>query len=386
MGNTFIMDFQSKGGLKMPWNIKDTQSMRLEFIEELMSGKFKITTLCQKYGIARKTAYKWIRRYKHEGVEGLIDRSKAPNSRPNITEDEKINLILQIREKYPAWGGRKLRQVLINQGHQDVPSESTFNRILNRQGKIDLRESEKRQRFIRFEKSAPNELWQMDFKGYFRINGNRCHPLTVLDDHSRFCLVLRAYESESTENVKFALEEAFREYGLPDRMTMDNGSPWKGHTLSRLTIWLMRQGIIVSHSRPYHPQTQGKDERFHRSLKEEILKFRTFRTFEEAQICFDEWKYVYNHIRPHDGINLLCPANRYQKSKRPYKEKLEKIEYVSTDIVRKVSACGCIEWKGCKYFVGEHFFGEYVAIRPTYEENVYGIYFINSQVGKIRKI
>lgn len=369
----------------MPWNIKDTMSIRFDFIEKAVSGKFKMVTLCQEYGISRKTGYKWLERYKNEGVNGVLDQSKKPHSRPNLTEDKDIQLILQIRKEYPAWGGRKLRRVLIEKGYKDIPSESTFNRILKRQDKIDPRESQKRQHFIRFEREQPNDLWQMDFKGHFKMTNTRCHPLTVLDDHSRFSIVLKACENENTKSVKDALENAFREYGLPNAMTMDNGSPWRGGNLSQLTIWLMRLGIVVSHSTPYHPQTQGKLERFHRSLKEELLKYRHFQCVEEAQIYFDEWRHTYNNVRPHDGIDLLCPAKRYHRSHRVYPEKLEKIEYGTTDIVRKVGSSGCIDWEGRKYYVGEHFYGEYVAIRPSYEENVYGIYFINSQVGRIKK-
>lgn len=158
-----------------------------------------------------------------------------------------IDLILELHKQYSAWGGRKLRQVLINQRHQNLPCEKTF-------------------------------------KG-------KCHPLTILDDHSRFSICLKACLSESEVNVREALEECFRQYGLPDAMTMDNSPPWKGShpfRLSRLTVWLMRLGIKVSHSRPYHPQTQGKDERFHRTLKEEVLRFYQFKDLSDIQRRFDE--------------------------------------------------------------------------------------------------
>lgn len=387
MGKTLVWYFQSKQRrLKMPWNIKETSLMRLEFVEQALSKKFHMKTLCKKYGISLKTGYKWLKRYKNEGIEGLSDRSKMPRSRPNITSDEQVNLILQKQEQYPVWKARKLRQVLINEGYENIPSEATFNRILKKQGEMGSQDTQKRERFIRFEKEKPNELWQMDFKGYFRIGSDKCHPLTVLDDHSRFSITLQACKSENTEDVKQSLENAFREFGLPDAMTMDNGSPWKGgSTLSKLTIWLMKLGIVVSHSRPGHPQTQGKLERFHRSFKEEVLKYNRFTSLQEAQVYFNDWKHIYNYIRPHDGINLLCPAKRYYRSNRIYKEKLERIEYNPQDIVRKVSIRGCIEWNGCKYFVGEYFHGEYVAIRQTYEEDLYGIYFMNSQIGRIKK-
>ncbi len=370
----------------MPWQTKDTISMRDEFINKAMSSEFTISKLCSEYKISRKTGYKWIERFKEDGVDGLLNHSRRPQSSVNRTSCEIIDIILNTRNRFPAWGARKLRQYLINKGHDNLPSEITFNRVLKKHGKIDPIESEKRQHFIRFEKENPNELWQMDFKGHFKMGSKRCHPLTVLDDHSRFSIVLKACEGETFLEVHNGLENAFREYGLPDGMTMDNGSPWKGSppwTLSRLTVWLMRLGIKVSHSSVRHPQTQGKDERFHRSLKEEVLRYHQFINLRETQKILDEWRKIYNFERPHEGIGLLCPIQRYKSSLRPYPEKLPEIEYKPDDIVRKVQACGCINFHDIRYFVGEHLKGEHVAIRPTSVEGVYEIYFVNTRVARI---
>jgi len=370
----------------MPWQTKDTISMRDEFIDKALSGNYTISYLCSEFKISRKTGYKWIERFKNYGVDGLINHSNRPQVSINRTAGDIIEIILSTRDKFPAWGARKLRQYLINKGYDQVPSEITFNRVLKKHGRIDPAESEKRQPFIRFEKDKPNELWQMDFKGYFKMGSKRCHPLTVLDDHSRFSIVLKACESETFIAVRNGLENAFREYGLPEAMTMDNGSPWKGSppwTLSKLTVWLMRLGIKVNHSSVRHPQTQGKDERFHRSLKEEVLRFHQFRNLEGTQSILDDWRRIYNFERPHEGIGLLCPYQRYKHSSRPYPEKLPTIEYNAEDIVRKVQACGCINYRDIRYFVGEHLTGEHVAIRLTSEEGVYGIYFVNTKVARI---
>ncbi len=231
---------------------KNKMNLRNEFIQKALNKKSSISQLCIEYGISRKSAYKWLNRFKDEGIGGLEDRSKRP-TRVEITSCTSVELILEARNKFPAWGGRKLRYYLLNQGHEEVPSEATFNRTLKRHALITKEASSKRQAYIRFEREKPNELWQMDFKGHFQLEEGRCHPLTVLDDHSRFAICLKAYESEKEASVKTALTEAFREHGLPEVMTMDNGSPWKGSypwRFSRLTIWLMRLGIKVSHSRP----------------------------------------------------------------------------------------------------------------------------------------
>ncbi len=369
----------------MAWENRDTMSMKEEFVIKALSQSYEISQLCEDFKISRKTGYKWIKRYQEEGLLGLLDRSRRPITSPNQTSDEIVYLILSMRDKYPAWGGKKLRQVLINQGFDTLPCEKTFNRILLKQGKIDPQESAKRTPFIRFERSSPNELWQMDFKGHFKLLEGRCHPLTILDDHSRFSICLKACLSEDLCSVKRALEESFINYGLPDAMTMDNGSPWKGKTpfrLSKLTVWLMRLGIYVSHSSVRHPQTQGKDERFHRSLKAEVLKFYQFKGLLDAQKHFDEWREIYNHIRPHEGINMACPISRYKPSPKPFPEKLEPIEYLPDDETRKVGPCGTINFKGKAYFVGEHLTKEYVALREK-EEGIYDIYFSTTKIQRI---
>lgn len=368
----------------MPWIERNKMILKKEVIEKIKQKKQSVSSLCLEYQISRKTVYKWLKRYDCEGIFGLEDRSRKP-SRVKITGSNEIELILKVRNKFPAWGARKLRHYLINNGHT-VSSEATFNRILQKQGLISKEASEKRQPFIRFERDQPNELWQMDFKGHFQIKEGRCHPLTVLDDHSRFAICLKAYYDEKETSVREALIESFRCYGLPEAMTMDNGSPWKGSypwRFSRLTIWLMRLGIKVSHSRPGHPQTQGKDERFHRSLKEEVLQYYQFKDLRDTQERFDEWRNLYNYERPHEGILMECPIKRYKPSPRKYPEKLPEIIYEQDDHLRKVQRNGVIEFKGISYFVGEHLYGEYVGLRPSSLDGVFDVYFSKTRLLKI---
>jgi transposase InsO family protein len=367
----------------MPWNNRGVMTLREEFIAKVKSKKYKISQLCQEYNISRPTAYKWINRYTNEGNIGLLDRNTRPFHMPSKIDLQTVELILSLRDKYPAWGAKKLRQILINQGQKNLPCLSSFNRILSCEDRISAIESEKRQKFIRFEKENPNELWQMDFKGYFRTSEGQCHPLTLLDDCSRYSLCLKACASESEGAVRSALEEVFSCYGLPEAMTMDNGSPWKGYPnqrLSTITVWLMRLGIKIGHSRPNHPQTQGKDERFHRTFKEEVLKYHNFKDLLDAQDHFNEWRQIYNNIRPHEAIGMLCPVQKYRLSEKKYSKTLPKIEYLDKDKVLKVAKNGEICFKGKRYYVGSHLKGEYVALREKSEDK-WDIYYVNSRLG-----
>lgn len=266
-----------------------------------------------------------------------------------------------------------------------MPSEKTIDRILKRNGLITEEESQKHRGWIRFVHENPNDLWQMDFKGHFPTQEARCYPLTILDDHSRFCMTIKSCKDQSTNTVRSHLIEIFREYGLPKRMTMDNGSPWgysgkQEHTT--LTAWLIQLGIYVSHSRPGHPQTQGKLERFHRTLKIELLSRYKFVDLIEAQEGFDWWRDVYNTERPHAAIDNERPMDRYKVSERIYPEKMPSIEYDKSFIVRKVQHGGFIHLNGSMYRVGDAFRGQPIGIKDG-DEGLLDIYFGHQRINKI---
>ncbi len=369
----------------MPWNERGKMTIKKEFLDKALNKDLSISRLCKEYGISRKTAYKWIKRFNEEGLSGLEEHSRRP-CRVRVTASDWVEKVLNTRNQFPAWGARKLRQYLVNQGYKDIPSESTFNRTLQRHGLIDKIASEKREHYIRFERENPNELWQMDFKGHFQLEEGRCHPLTVLDDHSRYSICLKACESEDVISVRSALTEAFRTYGLPEAMTMDNGSPWKGSypwRFSQLTIWLMRLGIKVSHSTPGHPQTQGKDERFHRSLKDKVLRYYQFKDIRDTQKRFDEWRNLYNNERPHEGIGLKRPIDRFRPSKTKFPEILTEIAYEEGDEIRKVQKNGIIEYRGNPIFIGEHLHGERVAVRSTSKDGIFDVYYSKTRLNKL---
>jgi len=371
----------------MPWKEASRMSLRKGFVEQAKKAGANISVLCRQFGISRKTGYKWLKRERAEGIAGLMDRSHRPHSSPGQTEAVMEEHVLAVREENPVWGGRKIRQVLEDAGYQRVPSASTITAILQRNQRIDAEESHKHTAFKRFEKEQPNELWQMDFKGYFGMGGGGyCHPLTVVDDHSRFLLGLRACPNERAQTVQTQLTDLFRQFGLPERMLMDNGSPWGDDREAPYTIlgaWLLRLGIAISHGRPYHPQTQGKDERFNRTLKEELIQRYTLVDLEECQAAFDDWWYTYNYIRPHDALALRPPASRYHSSSHPFPEFLPPIVYDLADFVRKVDKSGKIYFHNHHFQVGKAFRYQPVALRHTEQDGLFHVFFCQQKVAQI---
>lgn len=361
----------------MPWKETSLVSTREEFIRLALTEGANLSQLCKRFSISRKTAYKWIAVFRSQGPGSLEDRSRKPHSSPYRVSDEVEKLIMDAAEEHQAWGARKLHTLLMRQGHA-MPAVSTVQAVLNRHGRVCLATTARSPAVGRFEHPEPNDLWQMDFKQGIPCRPSDANALTVLDDHSRYNLCLHACDDQTTETVQKALTAAFRTHGLPYRMTMDNGSPWGdpylGHH-TRLTVWLMKLGIRVSHSRPYHPQTQGKDERFHRTLKVELLQLNHYDSLQHAQFSFDQYRQKYNTVRPHEGIGMLTPIERYRPSPRAFPEILPTIEYNSTDQVRKVSPRHCISYKGNTLHIGGAFRGEFVAIRPTDNEHVIAVYF-----------
>lgn len=371
----------------MPWKEVTTMSQRLEFVRLALHEDANMSELCHRFGISRKTGYKWLNKYQQHGKEALMDQSRRPHISPNRTPAEIEELVLQVRDEHPVWGGRKINSLLLRGGHTHIPHASTITGILHRNGRMDADESVKHQAFQRFEKEHPNELWQMDFKGHFAMTeGGRCHPLTVLDDCSRFLLGLRACSNETHETVTEQLTSIFRLYGIPDRMLMDNGSPWGSdgnNPYTRLTVWLIRLGINISHGRPYHPQTQGKDERLHRTLNAELISRRCFSDLWNCQPAFDDWRDMYNHVRPHQALHMCVPGERYEPSSRSFPETLPPILYDTGDIVRKVDVCGRISFRNRKFRVGKAFHQQPVALRPTDTDGIFQVFFCHKPVAQI---
>jgi transposase InsO family protein len=295
--------------------------------------------------------------------------------------------VLGVRSEYPAWGGRKIKRVLEDEKLEGVPAGSTITAILRRHEQIDAQEAQKHKPFQRFERAQPNELWQMDFKGYFALSsGGYCHPLTVLDDHSRFLLGLKACPNETFLTVQTQLSAIFEQFGLPERMLMDNGSPWgddRENPYTILTTWLLRLDIATSHGRPRHPQTQGKNERLNRTLLDEVISRHSMATLQESQSAFDQWWQVYNYIRPHEALQLDTPAIHYQPSPRPFPKILPPITYDPDDLIRKVDEKGQISFHNHSFRVGKAFRHLPVALRPADTDGIFDIFFSKQKVAQI---
>jgi transposase InsO family protein len=360
-------------------------SLREEFVRLASVEGVNMSQLCREFGIGRRTGYRWLGRVQLEGVAGLADRSRRPHTSPRQTAAELEGLVLALRAQHPAWGGRKLARRLRDQGHADVPAPSTVTAILRRHGLLDGPRAGEPRAFTRFEHAAPNDLWQMDFKGHVACGTGRCHPLTVLDDHSRYNVVLRACADERTATVRETLTAAFRAHGLPERIAVDNGAPWgdrEGAPYTPLSVWLLRLGVAVSHSRPYHPQTLGKDERFHQTLKREVLHTPLV-DLADGQRRFDAWRRVYNQERPHEALADAVPATRYRPSERPYPERLPPLEYLSTDIVRRVQAKGFTHLHGRVVRLPKAFRGQPVAFRPLDVDGHYAVVFATVPIAEL---
>jgi transposase InsO family protein len=367
----------------MPWKEKTTMSQRQEFVELALKEDANIRALCREFGITPRTGYKWVRRYQEQGEAGLYDRSRRPKTSPQKSNALIEESVLKVRRAHPVWGGRKIQWKLIQDGIKPVPAASTITAILSRNEMLDPKESKKHSSLQRFEMERANQLWQMDFKGHFEIaDGSVCHPLTVLDDHSRFLIGLKACSNEHARTVQRQLKDIFACYGLPERMLMDNGSTWKGfHT--GLTFWLVRLGIQVVHGRIHHPQTQGKDERLHRTLKSELLLHQTFYDLADCQSKFDAWRDCYNYERPHQALNMQTPGSRYQPSSQVFTGTLPPIEYEAEDILRKIDCLGKVQYQGRKFRIGKAFKNSLVALRPTEMDDVFNVFFFKQRIAQI---
>ena len=370
----------------MSWDIKDVFARRLEFVQLAGAGGMTMAALCRRFGISRKTGYKWLTRFRSDGQQGLHDLARRPRRRANQVPVAVERRVVSLRRKNPTWGPRKLHRRLQDLGEALLPGVSTFARILKRRHCIEPRQSAAHQPVRRFVREHPNELWQMDFKGDFALQrGGRCHALTVLDDCSRYLVGLSACGNQLTDTVQQRLERIFGLYGLPECILCDNGPPWAAggprHTF--LTVWLLRLGVRVIHGRPHHPQTQGKDERFHRTLQGDLLARHDWPDLTRTQRRFDAYRRLYNHDRPHEALHLDVPAKHYRPSPRGLPAHLPIAEYSSGELVRTVKQKGEITFRNRFFYVGTAFAGLPVAIRPHSAPGCYRVCYAAFTLGQI---
>lgn len=347
----------------MPWESKTVENLRKEFVLAASETK-NFSALCREFGITRKTGYKWIERAKVS--DNFSDQSRAPKKVFNKTDPITENLILAVRFENPGWGGKTIHKVLLNQGYENLPCVRTVNNILERNGCISDEESLKRVPYIRYEKDNCNDMWQIDFKGDFPLlDGNRCFPLDVIDDNSRFCIKIAA--KLDTLGVTDSMRQAFIEYGMPKSILSDNGWTFRGFHggYTQFEKWLMNHDILPIHGRVKHPQTQGKIERFHRSMKNELLKYNDFENLAAADKGLQEWRLKYNNIRPHEALGMKCPSEVYIPSNRIYTDNVTDFEYSGQYHVIKVNSWGYVRFDKWQVYLSETMIDEYIEFRPN---------------------
>jgi len=346
----------------MPWKASSVQDERIRFVIEASRQERPLAAICRDFGISRPTGYTWLSRYLQAGrVSDLRELSRRPHRIVRQTDDTVIDRVVSLRLAY-GWGARKLRVLLARE--EITISESTINRILKCQGlQYEPEVSGKAPR--RFVREAPNDLWQMDFKGPYRTVTGRCCPLSILDDHSRYLVGLYALDNQLGQSVHQSLVRTFERYGVPEAMLVDHGIPWfssNGHGLTWLAVALIKQGIRICFSGIRHPQTQGKVERFHRTLGASVRHHGRPEHLGDWQRAFDDFAIEYNHIRPHEELAMAVPASQYQSSPRTYQPDPPAWEYSAGAAVKRLNAKGLLRWRGHYYFVCEALAGEWVEI------------------------
>jgi putative transposase len=358
----------------MPWRETCVMDERVRFVAAASEEEAVMSELCAEFGISRQTGYKWLQRYRAEGLEGLKDRGRAPNRHGRAREEELVAAALGLRERHPTWGPKKLRRKLSERWPDlSAPAARTIGDWLRKEGLTQSRRP--RRRCPPFASpfqavDAPNAVWCADFKGWFRTGeGKRCDPLTISDAMSRYLLRCEAVAQPDGDCVRDAFDAAFCEFGLPLAIRSDNGPPFASvgaGGLSRLCVWWIKLGVRPERIDPGKPQQNGRHERLHRTLKEDAASPPKV-TLAEQQRAFDVFRAVYNHERPHEALDFATPASLYWASPRAYPCALREPDYPDEAAVRRVRTNGCIKWAGDLVFVSEALIGEPVAVEETEE-------------------
>ena len=366
----------------MSWETKTVMEQRKQFVLDASAEGANISELCRQYCISRKTGHKWINRA--ELGLPLCDQSRRPHRQPSKTADSIEQEIIQLRLRHPSWGGKTIRAALEAAGVEGLPSDKTCCNILKRKGLVDPAESAKHKACQRFEKEHCNEMWQTDFKGDFLLgNGVRCYPLTILDDHSRFSI--RIDPKDTASGVKDSFILAFREYGLPNSVLSDNGAQFAGphKGISSFERFLMDLDIQPIHGRPIHPQTQGKIERFHRTLKQEALRV-TPANIAEAKARLENWRWLYNEVRPHHALGMKTPASVYTPSTRPYYIPKPYVYEEGSKLI-KVNNWGYLRFGSVQLYLSEAMADTKVEVRFA-EDDTFSIIYRNYKIASIDAI
>lgn len=371
----------------MPWKESRIVDQRLQFLSSYQKEEMSISDLCREFEVSRPTGYRWINRYKEAGPEGLLDLSSKPHSCSHATSELIGDAILAMRRKYPSWGARKLKARLERlQPSVAWPAASTFGNILRRAGLTHPKRKKRRttpysEPFS--EVTAPNQLWCMDFKGYFSTgDGTRCDPLTITDAHSRYLIRCQIVSRMDLSEVTAVCEAAMREYGMPARIRTDNGAPFAGTGLlgmSKLSLGWRKLGIVHERIQPGRPQENGRHERMHRTLKEDTTKPAAF-TLRSQQKKFDTFRHMFNHERPHEGLNNETPGSIYQPSLTMLPGTVKEFLYPKGFETRRINNSGDFSWHKDRVFVSEVFKFEALGFELI-AEDVYKVFFRDIELG-----
>jgi transposase InsO family protein len=350
----------------MPWERTDVGEQRVKFVVRAVSGKERMAALSREFMVSRPTGYRWRQRFERTGsITGVVERSRRPESSPSKTEPKKEERVVALRQQY-GWGAKKI-EVLLREEDTSL-TVTTINRILKRRGLVGKKD-EHAPALERFERRTPNELWQMDGKGEYRSSDGTCYPLSILDDHSRYAVGLYGLPAFNAEHVYPCLVRTFERYGVPEAMLMDRGTVWwgtsNGYGVTWLSVRLIEQGIRLHYGRVHHPQTQGKVERFHRTLDEAIRHCGKPKRLAEWPGALEEFRQIYNERRPHEALGMQRPIERYRASARAYQTEPREWEYPTGSAVRRLNTQGFLFWEGQNWFVCEALAGRWVRVESV---------------------
>jgi transposase InsO family protein len=346
-------------------------SLKLEFVERATQPGAKLAPLCREFGISRPTGSKWLKRFRQEGYEGLEERSRRPGSSPLSLAEELVMAVLEQRDRHPTWGAKKLRGLLQKRFGDKTPSMATIARIIRRAGLVRARRRSRPVSVVEHAPTvaadAPNDVWTMDFKGWWRTRDeSRCEPFTVRDAFSRYVLAIVALPATTGEHVRAELERLFRKHGLPAAIQCDNGSPFISTRarggLTALSVWLTILGIRMVRSRPGHPQDNGGHERMHRDVAQEVQRWPST-DLRAQQRELDRWRQEFNQVRPHEALGGKTPAELYKASDRKLRP-LRPFTYPPNFVVRRVDHSGHIGWHGETCYVGLALAEQHVGLEP----------------------
>ncbi len=337
----------------MPWKETTIMEQKIEFICEWKTGKHTITELCKNFKISRPTAYKIIARFEKEGYDGLREISKKPKTKhPNSTDEKVVESILQLKEKHKLWGAKKIWKLLYNDYSDElIPTALTVHNILKKHGLVSPQKHLRRVKPVYpiFDPKECNEVWSADYKGKFLMGNKKyCHPLTITDSKSRFVFSAKGHYNETLKNAKAEFTKVFRAYGIPKQMHTDNGSPFGSvraiQRFTRLSYWFIELGITPVFSDPAHPEQNGRHERMHRDLKAACAKPSAY-DLKAQQRSLNRFVKEYNHVRPHEALDMETPASIHRFSNRPFPEKITTFDYDAQMNVLKVTKNGSVRWK-----------------------------------------